>query len=70
MILLKNTTYIDWKTLKFKNTNILVEEGLHGKIQFLENTEDNNANQTIDCKGKLVTKSFAVGHHHVYSALA
>ena len=56
MILLKNTTYIDWKTLKFKNTNILVEEGLHGKIQFLENTEDNNANQTIDCKGKLVTK--------------
>lgn len=68
-ILLKNATYIDWKTLEFKNTNILVEEGIKGKIQF---TNDNNSSATevIDCKGKLVTKSFAVGHHHVYSALA
>jgi len=69
-ILLKNATYIDWKTLEFKNTNILVEEGLQGKLQFLENAESTKANQIIDCKGKLVTKSFAVGHHHVYSALA
>ena len=70
MILLKNATYIDWKTLEFKNTNILVEEGLKGKIQFIENTDSVNATETIDCKGKLVTKSFGVGHHHVYSALA
>lgn len=68
-ILLKNTTYIDWKTLEFKNTNILVEEGLNGKIQFT-NDKDAHVNEVIDCKGKLVTKSFAVGHHHVYSALA
>lgn len=70
MILLKNATYIDWKTLEFKNTNILVEEGLKGKIQFIENIDSVNATETIDCKGKLVTKSFGVGHHHVYSALA
>jgi cytosine/adenosine deaminase-related metal-dependent hydrolase len=70
MILLKNATYIDWKTLEFKNTNILVEEGIHGKIQFIENIESVNETETIDCKGKLVTKSFAVGHHHVYSALS
>jgi len=70
MILLKNATYINWKTLVFKNTNILVEEGIHGKIQFIENIESVNAKETIDCKGKIVTKSFAVGHHHVYSALA
>lgn len=68
-ILLKNTTYIDWKTLEFKNTNILVEEGVNGKIRFT-NDKDTHANEVIDCKGKLVTKSFAVGHHHVYSALA
>lgn len=68
-ILLKNTTYIDWKTLEFKNTNILVEEGTNGKIQFINN-ENTNASKVIDCKGKFVTKSFAVGHHHVYSALA
>ncbi len=70
MILLKNATYIDWKTLEFRNTNILVEKGLNREIQFIDNPENQKADQIIDCKGKLVTKSFAVGHHHVYSALA
>lgn len=70
MILLKNATYIDWKSLEFTNANILVEEGLNGKIQFIDNAENTKANTIIDCKGKFVTKSFAVGHHHVYSALA
>ena len=69
-ILLKNATFIDWKTLDFKNTNILVEEGLNGKIKFIDNYDLNDHKEVIDCKGKLVTKSFAVGHHHVYSALA
>ena len=27
-ILLKNATYIDWRTLEFTETDILVEEGL------------------------------------------
>jgi len=69
-ILLKNATYIDSKTLEFKNTNILVEEGIQGKIQFLDNPDAYKLKETIDCKGKILTKSFAVGHHHVYSALA
>lgn len=70
MILLKNATYINWKTLEFKNTNILVEEGFTGKIIFVNKLNSVDAEQIIDCRGKLVTKSFAVGHHHVYSALA
>ncbi len=69
-ILLKNATFIDWKTLDFKNTNILVEEGLNGKIKFIDNYDLIKNTEIIDCKGKFVTKSFAVGHHHVYSALA
>jgi len=69
-ILLKNATYIDWKTLEFKTTNILVEEGLKGKINFIDKTDSINSTKVIDCKRKIVTKSFAVGHHHVYSALA
>ncbi len=68
MILLKNATYIDWKTLEFKQTDIFVEEGINGKITF-QNPQDLNP-EIIDCTGKIVTKSFAVGHHHVYSALA
>lgn len=70
-ILLKNATYIDWETLEFSKTNILVDEGLDGKLSFVQDEAINNAIHTvIDCQGKFVTKSFAVGHHHVYSALS
>jgi putative selenium metabolism protein SsnA len=67
-LLLKNATYIDWKSLDFKETNILVNKNGTNLLQFSNEIID--ADETIDCKGKLVTKSFAVGHHHVYSALA
>ena len=70
-ILLKNTTFIDWETLKFQTTHILIEEGENGKLIFLDEIPDSlSASEIIDCTGKFVTKSFAVGHHHVYSALA
>ena len=72
-ILLKNATFIHWKTLEFIQTDILVNEGIDASIKFLDKDEKLTDNQNItkiDCQGKLVTKSFAVGHHHVYSALA
>ncbi|MCO6475115.1 MAG: amidohydrolase family protein [Phaeodactylibacter sp.] len=71
MILLKNATFIDWQTLIFTNTNILVEEGPAGKIHFHNGLPDGlSPSITLDCTGLLVTKSFACGHHHIYSALA
>ncbi|MCK5839873.1 MAG: amidohydrolase family protein [Bacteroidales bacterium] len=70
MIILKNATYIDWKTFDFIKTNLLIEEGESGTVKFLNTLEGLNADDIIDCTGKYVTKSFAVGHHHVYSALA
>jgi len=72
-LLLTNATFIHWETLEFANTNIVVEEGSKGGVKFYQNLYDipNRKNlTTIDCSGKYVTKSFAVGHHHVYSALA
>ena len=71
-ILLKNATYIDWKTLEFSNVNILVEQNIKA-IQFIGNSNEivNRPDiEILDCTGKLVTKSFAVGHHHAYSALS
>ena len=71
--LLKNATFIDWRTLFITKTNIIVEEGKHGGLKFVDNFEEIDISKNdvvIDCKGKFVTKSFAVGHHHVYSALA
>lgn len=71
-ILLKNATYIDWKTLEFSQKNILVEQD-KTEIKFLDNlnaTSNIQNLEILDCTGKYVTKSFGVGHHHVYSALS
>jgi len=71
-ILLKNATYIDWKTLEFSQKNILVEQD-KTEIKFLDNLDASSNIQNLeilDCTGKYVTKSFGVGHHHVYSALS
>jgi cytosine/adenosine deaminase-related metal-dependent hydrolase len=72
-ILLKNATYVNWESLEFTQTNIIVNDGINGSISFINDLKELDRSidyQTIDCKGKLVTKSFAVGHHHAYSAMA
>lgn len=68
MIHLKNATYIDWRSLDFIQTDIWVEEGSDRKIHFSD--PGKKAKTVLDCNGMYLTKSFAVGHHHVYSALA
>jgi putative selenium metabolism protein SsnA len=71
-ILLKNATYINWKTLEFSHVNILAEQD-NDVLHFIDNADLRNKkpdHEVLDCRGKLVTRSFAVGHHHAYSALA
>ncbi|MDP1622838.1 MAG: amidohydrolase family protein [Bacteroidales bacterium] len=78
MLLLRNGTYIDWQTLEFKRTDIMVEPGANGGCLYAENLSQSpdfggraaGSEHSIDCTGKFITKSFANGHHHVYSALA
>jgi cytosine/adenosine deaminase-related metal-dependent hydrolase len=70
MILLKNGTYIDWQTLAFLQVDILVEDGTDGKIIFVKDQPVGETVRVIDCRGKYITKAFANGHHHAYSALA
>ncbi|MBI9037953.1 MAG: amidohydrolase family protein [Bacteroidales bacterium] len=72
-ILLKNATYINPKSLEFISSHIGVEEGTSGKISFHSEIPDKDklkSYEIIDCKGMLVTKSFAIAHHHAYSALS
>lgn len=69
-ILLTNATYIHPETLEFTKTDILVDEGIDGKIILAEHIPADKKYQVIDCTGKYITKSFANGHHHVYSALS
>jgi cytosine/adenosine deaminase-related metal-dependent hydrolase len=71
-VLLRNATYIDWKTLEFSVRNILAEEN-RTSVTFPVDPGEvirKHKPDVIDCSGKIVTKSFAVGHHHAYSALA
>jgi cytosine/adenosine deaminase-related metal-dependent hydrolase len=71
---LKDATYIDWQTLAFQSTHLAVSAGDSGGIQFVDKlpskAELGADDRILDCKGRLVTKSFACGHHHIYSALA
>lgn len=68
MLYLKNSTYIDPFTLKFKNVNIAITEGIDQEINFVDKIP--SGEKYIDCTGQFVTKSFVVGHHHAYSGLA
>lgn len=71
MILLKNATYIDWKTHEFRQGHFGVEPGENRPLIWLNDSEAaKGSHQIIDCKGKYVTKSFVNAHHHAYSALA
>lgn len=72
-IILKNTKYINSETLEFSETHIKINEGINGKIEFFSDSDPVSISvndKIIDCKRKYVTKSFAVGHHHAYSALS
>ena len=70
MILLKNGTFINWQTLEFIQADVLVESGAFGGIFLTNDPEMIRHARVVDCTGKFITKSFACGHHHVYSALA
>ncbi|HOW32276.1 MAG TPA: amidohydrolase family protein [Bacteroidales bacterium] len=70
MLLLKNGTFINRETLEFKQCDILVEEGINGRIVLNPGRDSLPGAIAIDCTGQYITKSFACGHHHVYSALA
>jgi cytosine/adenosine deaminase-related metal-dependent hydrolase len=70
MILLKNGTWVDWQTLEFLKTDLLVEEGPEGKLFFGPDRASKGIEREVDCTGKLITRSFANGHHHAYSALS
>lgn len=68
---LKNACFIDAVDLSQRTGNIKITEGNKGGYEFINEIPALNAtDEMIDCTGKFVTRSFACGHHHVYSALA
>ncbi len=71
---LKNTKFIDWQSLEITQTDIAVEQGPCGGSSFLPSAPTPDSldpqDRIVDCAGRIVTKSFGCGHHHIYSTLA
>ncbi len=70
---LENIRYIDPDTLALSSTHLAVEEGADGAVTPIAAlppaAERKTEDRVIDCKGRFVTRAFACGHHHIYSAL-
>ena len=71
---LKDATFVDWQDLSVSQMNLAVEAGPRGSIQQSASIPSKDAlaseDRILDCSGKVVTKSFGCGHHHIYSTLA
>lgn len=71
---LKNALYLDSENFELTNSDLLVEEGANGGCRLISAvppvSERSAGDKVIDCRGKLVTRSFGCGHHHIYSALS
>ena len=68
IIYLRDANYIDWQSLQIRPCHLAVEAGPGGGVAPVGDLPADA--DIVDCEGRLVTKSFAIGHHHVYSALA
>ncbi len=66
---IKDALYINPYDFSLYKGNIKVYQGKEGKIEFIDKIPE-NATLIIDAQGGLTTKSFVIGHHHIYSALA
>ena len=71
---LKNANYLDAETLEFRKTHLAIEPSPAGRLTFRDATPSDRElsaeDRVMDCQGRLVTHSFACGHHHIYSTLA
>lgn len=71
-IYLRDADYVDWQMLSFRNGHYMVQQGPGVGISPIETipADLKPGDQVIDCSGKLVTRSFGCGHHHIYSSFA
>ncbi|MCP3902538.1 MAG: amidohydrolase family protein [Planctomycetes bacterium] len=65
---LEDARFIDWRTLEITRGHVAVEAGPGGGVASVDDVP--GGAEVLRCDGRLVTRSFAIGHHHVYSMLA
>jgi cytosine/adenosine deaminase-related metal-dependent hydrolase len=65
---LTDARFVDWRTLEITRGHLRVDEGPAGGVATVDAVPAGAT--VVDCAGRLVTRAFAIGHHHVYSTLA
>lgn len=65
---LKDALWLDPADFSITSTHLAADRGPYGQSRPVASIPPGAA--TLDCKGRLVTRSFACGHHHAYSSLA
>jgi cytosine/adenosine deaminase-related metal-dependent hydrolase len=65
---LHDARFIDWRTLEITRGHLVVTEGQGGGVAPVTDVPPDAT--VVRCDGRIVTRSFAIGHHHVYSTLA
>jgi cytosine/adenosine deaminase-related metal-dependent hydrolase len=65
---LQDARFIDWSTLELSHGHVLVEPGPTGGVELVDEVPADT--EVIRCDGRIVTRSFVIGHHHIYSTLA
>lgn len=65
MLHLKDATFVDWKSLKVSKGHFHVSSDKVTAVKRIP-----AGAKTVDCTGLVATRSFVIGHHHIYSALA
>lgn len=75
-LLLTNARWLDPDTLTLRDACLRVTPGPAGSLDILDapphvsERGKRDELRTIDCAGRLVTRSFVLGHHHLYSTFA
>ena len=74
MLYLRDALYLDSETFTMTRCHLAVEEGAAGSVMPVDSippdAERAATDGVFDCKGRIVTRAFSCGHHHIYSALA
>lgn len=65
---LRDVSFVDWRTLDVTRGHLRVDGGAGGGVQIVAGLPA--AATVVPGHGRIVTRAFAIGHHHVYATLA
>lgn len=65
---LRDATFVDWRDLSITRGDLCVEGGPQGAVTAVDQVPSGAG--ALECEGRVVTRAFAIAHHHIYSTLS